>query len=1030
MLKLVGITKEYPLGNEEKAVALKGIDVEFRRKEFVSILGHSGCGKTTLLNIIGGLDRYTDGELFINGISTKQYKDKDWDSYRNHSIGFVFQTYNLIMHLTVIENVELALTLVGIDRKERHERAREALRAVGLKGEENKRPNQLSGGQMQRVAIARAIINNPDILLADEPTGALDTETSVQIMDILKALSRDRLVLMVTHNPELAERYSTRIVRLTDGLVVGDTNPFTEEDARQETLEDEAAWAEDGAEEAEEGTEVSPETAQEADTVAVDVKRFLRRRKRNHKERDHTSMSYKSALMLSGKNLLTKRARTTLTSIAGSIGIIGIAIVLALSGGFSSYVRTTAENSLSQYPLTIQGSNLSMTSLASIFMNAAMGTGDYVAYPDDGKVSFNPIMGTVLGNLDNVLGKNDIRGLKGYLDANFNGDWGTVKYDYDLTMHLYTDFDGDDQLNYYKINPYGARVVDQLSAVLGASSGTSLGDRLEGMDTGDIMSMFNQYSSMFSVWDELSPDQELLESQYELIGGAWPNDPTQMVLVVDRYNHIDDYVAFALGLSNPNDAGAVIIAGLDAEHPELNPLNSWTYTADELIDTLHYQLMLESSYYRFDADTGEWEFVPYIALADDKTEAVRRVVEPTRNGADNPDCRALTLSISGVVRMREGVTAGSIGGSIAYTKSLIEYMMAEAKKSDALIAERGISYTYKGRVNASKVDYVDYYMSGPDAADPLDGRVLVGTYQYLYADTEGADPTYHAEPRVTVAEGQSEDTLRLLATAGTGVRATSTWSTYTNTEGQERTGYPAVGFSDLHFYKLMGSNDDYRYYGISTGTDPTLLGEVPAATYQVWLHTLGYAVEEEPASISIFASSFENKDKILALLNDYSKTEGGSELHYNDTVGTLMSGITLIIQAITYVLIAFSSISLVVSSIMIAIITYTSVMERTKEIGILRAIGARKKDITRVFNSETFIIGLMSGLIASLVTWVLSIPVNAILYSYTHISRLAVVAWWHPLLLVGLSVLLTAIAGFIPSRIAAKKDPVTALRSD
>jgi len=988
------------LGNTEKAVALKGVDVEFRKKEFVSILGHSGCGKTTLLNIIGGLDRYTTGDLFINGISTKQFKDKDWDSYRNHSVGFVFQTYNLIMHLSVIENVELALTLVGVDRKERHERARQALAAVGLKGQENKRPNQLSGGQMQRVAIARAIINNPDILLADEPTGALDTETSVQIMEILKELSRDRLVVMVTHNPELAEQYSTRIVRLTDGLVVGDTNPFTIEDAELEALED--AMPE------EEGEEEDATDNGEESTAAV-VKRFLRRRHRR-KERKHTSMSWKSALRLSGKNLLTKRTRTALTSVAGSIGIIGIAIVLALSGGFSSYVNATAENSLSQYPLTIQGSSISMSSIVSIFMGGALGDHGYTAYPDNSDVSFNPIMSSLLSNLDDVLGKNDVKSLKAYLDDNFDPAWGTVKYDYDLTMHLYTDFDGDDSLHYYKINPFTSRVTDQLNAVLSVAGGTDLGNMLGGVNTNEIVNMFNQYSSMFSVWDELSTDQALLDSQYELIGGHWPTSPTELVLVVDRYNHIDDYMAFALGLTNPNDAGEVIIAGLDLDNPEANPLHNWKYTAEQLMDTLHYQLLLESSYYSFDEATGTWQFVPYRHLEDDNSPAVRALVSPTVEGEANPDCQAVTLSLAGVIRMREGVTAGSINGNIAYTNGLVKYMIAEAQKSDLLRAQRAIGIEYRGQSGADKVDKVEYYMSG-DASIFYD-RSPVGTVEYYY------DGVYHEEPRYLPEAGYTVSFLKLLLSGGTGIATTRTYGSAGN--------YSAVNPDKLKYYKLATTGEDDDYYGMTAGT----IGEVSREVYLDWLHKLGYAVEDDPSGVSIFASSFENKDRILALLDDFSKSEGGSELHYNDTVGTLMSGITLIIQAITYVLIAFSSISLVVSSIMIAIITYTSVMERTKEIGILRSIGARKKDITRVFNSETFIIGLMSGLIASLFTWIMSMPVNAILYGYTKISNLAVVSWWHPLLLVGLSVSLTFIAGFIPSRIAANKDPVLALRSE
>lgn len=1060
MLKLDHITKEYPLDSNEKVFALKGISLEFRDSEFVSVLGQSGCGKTTLLNIIGGLDRYTQGELFINGISTKKYKDKDWDTYRNHCVGFVFQNYNLIMHLSVIENVELALTLVGIDRKTRHERAVKALTAVGLKGQENKRPNQLSGGQMQRVAIARALINNPDILLADEPTGALDSETSVQIMELLKVLSRERLVIMVTHNPDLAYQYSTRIVRLCDGAVVDDSDPYdstapvitaTASDAdvaeQGETLEGGTPTVDEGK------ADADANVSEAAQNAKANAERSRRASKRGDKGKNKTSMSYKSAFTLSAKNMWLKRARTTLTSVAGSIGIIGIAIVMALSSGFAGYVSATAENSLSQYPLTITGSDMSMSSLVSVFMKAMLSSGDYDEYPTNGEIALNPIMGSLIGNLDTIFHKNDLKTLKVYLDDRFNDDWGTVKYDYDITMHVYCDFatKDNDAFRYYKINPYGARVLDQLGAVTSAGGADALNDLLDGADLSGMLGSLDAYSSMFNVWDELTTNTDLLRSQYELVGGHWPTDKNELVLVVDKYNHIDDYILFALGMSNPNDAAPVILGELTGN----NPLAEWQYSAQELIDNVRYQLMLEHSYYSFNEETGEWDFVPYLVLANDASEGVRDLVEPTDDeGNPNPDCAATTLRLSGVIRLREGVGAGSINGYLAYTHQLVEWMIDQAKQSDVVKAQRAIKVQYRGRgkqegaSNNVRVDYEEYRMAGNSIANPIEGSTYLGRAVYYYAD-EGADKaTYHTQPRWEYADGQ-EEFVKFLVRAGTGVQVKSSWvtnrltQTYMYANASDPTNYA------VSYYKLMGSTNDQQYYGLNTAGESTLLGEVPYGTYVEWLHDLGYAEIDSPASVALFASSFDNKDKILGLLSAFGADKDldgdgvkdgvdldgdgvadGSELQYSDAVGVLMSGVTLIIKAITYVLIAFSSISLVVSSIMIAIVTYTSVMERTKEIGILRSIGARKKDITRVFNSETFIIGLCSGLIAVLFTWIMSFPVNAILRAYTGIAKLVVIEWWHPVLLVGLSVMLTAIAGFIPSRIAAAKDPVMALRSE
>lgn len=1022
MLKLQGITKEYPLTNTDKVLALKGIDLEFRRCEFVSILGQSGCGKTTLLNIIGGLDHYTEGDLFINGVSTKQYKDRDWDVYRNHSIGFIFQTYNLIMHLSVIENVELALTLSGVDRKERRIRAKEALKSVGLEGQENKRPNQLSGGQMQRVAIARALINDPEILLADEPTGALDSETSVQIMDILKEIAGQRLIIMVTHNPDLAYQYSTRIVKLKDGLVTDDSRPYNSETEPEGELKPQEAEEEATQEDA--SAENAP--AQETEEAQPKKRKLIGWHKNKSSKGGKTSMNYKNALMLSGKNLWTKRTRTILTSVAGSIGIIGIAIVMALSSGFGAYVQTTAANALSRYPLTISSSEMDVGSLATIFMEANNKKGEGLQeYPDDAILGYNSILGSLLENLDVVFAKNDLPTLKVYLDEKFDPKWGTVKYNYNLTMHLYTDYASNDSTGntYYKVNPYGARVLEQLDAVLGSS------DQLKNMISGtggfdEVMNSMDSYSALLAVWDEMTTDEDLLKSQYELVAGEWPDNPFELVFVVDKYNHIDDYMAFALGLANPNDAGKVIMSGIgtllggDAGATVDNPLDQ-TMAAQTVIDNLHYQLMLESDYYTYDAGQNAWVAIPYQHLADDQSAAIRSRVEPTlADGSPNPDYVAKQLSVSGVIRLKEGVGAGSINGAMAYSHKLIEWMAEAAKSCQLIQAQRSVKTTYKGQAGGGKVDKIEYALLTDDfyfdvsKPQPLDGNTKVVASEVYYYDG-----VWHEEPKLEHGPAYSEALYNCLKNGGTGVEVTRNFD------------------SVLNNWRNPTKWSDYKLYSVLNGG---VLAD--NLDFSKLVGDLGYANLDKPNSISIYSSDFDNKEKIIALLDDFKDykvydeygdvVREGSDLQYSDMVGTMLSAITMIIQAITYVLIAFSSISLVVSSIMIGIITYTSVIERTKEIGVLRSIGARKKDITRVFNSETFIVGAMSGLFAVFVTWILTFPANAILMHFTAIKGLVVILWWHPLLLIGLSIFLTAVAGFIPSRMAARKDPVTALRTE
>ena len=1054
MLKLIGITKEYPLA-DEKVLALKGIDLEFREKEFVAILGHSGCGKTTMLNVIGGLDKYTDGDLIINGVSTKLFKDRDWDLYRNHSVGFIFQTYNLIMHLSVIENVELALTLVGIDRKERRERAKRALASVGLAGQEYKRPNQLSGGQMQRVAIARAIINDPDILLADEPTGALDSDTSVQIMEILKELAKDRLIIMVTHNPELAEEYGSRIVRVADGKIVSDSNPYDSSVEPAEAPEEEP---------------VEEPAKTKAGVPKRDLHIFKSRRRKNH-----TSMSYKSALTLSGKNLLTKRARTTLTSIAGSIGIIGIAIVMALSSGFGSFVNVTAENTLSQYPLSIQASSLNLTTVLSSLMQVGVNPDELTKYPDvDDKatIGLNAMLSNLLTTegLGSILSRNDLTSLKKYLDANFDKKLGTLEYNYGLDMHLYTNFSPDSTVDhdyYYKVNPFYARIDSQLGEVLGSLSDSGIMDSMGlGGLTDMISSAAGSYGSMIPVWDELSPNQELLESQYELLGAEeygsrWPQNKNELVLVVDEYNNIDDLQAFTLGLVNPGALGDVfdlggLLGGVGDNTDQTGALADRKFTFEELLN-LEYKLLLSGDYYYFDETAGTWNIQRYQEVADDKVQAM----------VDLIDERATTLEVVGIIRRREGVDVGSINGVIAYTPELGQWMISAAYGSEVARAQNTAKIIYtdtKDRVVAE-----EYYLVNTDDVGNRTYGDKLATCTYFPVNEKLVPLANNplAEPVWTYPEGATEESIHfvesVLVRGGTGFSLrvplyNATGYSYfdkVNITDAKDAHSPSV---TAKYHVVVGhDNAKYMMSNLKCNDDHT----VTEKNYNAWMQALGCANVNAPSSISIYPQSFDAKDAIIELLKNYDREQQAirdqkiadiqadpelteaekkaairsiemsySDLQYNDTIGVLMSSITTIIQAITYVLIAFSSISLVVSSIMISIITYTSVMERTKEIGILRSIGARKRDISRVFNSETFIIGALSGIIAVLFTLLLTLPVNAILLSYTGIPNLVTMLWWHPLLLIGLSVGLTFIAGLIPSRIAAAKDPVLALRSE
>lgn len=852
MLRLRGIKKEYKVGNIVTH-ALKGVDVEFREQEFVSILGPSGCGKTTLLNIIGGLDRYDGGELFINDRSTKEFNDYDWDTYRNQSIGFVFQSYNLIMHQTVLNNVELALTLIGINKEERKKRAMSALESVGLGDQAYKRPNQLSGGQMQRVAIARAIINNPDILLADEPTGALDTESSVQIMEILKNLSSERLIIMVTHNPDLAEEYSTRIIKLTDGVITDDSNPYdTEFTPKPETVKEKNFF-------------------KRIKNGFNNVISRIKGRHEHEKKTRRTSMKYKSALKLSFNNLITKKMRTFLTSFAGSIGIIGIALILAISSGFNDFIRSTEENSLSRYPLELEKAALSLDAMTMLLTQ--LNGSSREEYPETDEVYVQKIMGNMLGSKlwTDIFSENDLASFKAYADEHFNNDWGDIKYHYNTTMNIFSNrFDN----KYAQINPF----IDAMKAMLG-------GDPL----LQAVLPMIEQYLSSMAVWDELSGNQRLLDEQYELLGDKshWPTKNNEIVLVLDPSNQISDMELFALGLL-PADMNTVL-AALSGD----SAISNKVFSFEELLGA-EYRLMTNADYYYTDAD-GNW-----------RRYTMEQLVENPTFIEEN----SITLTVSGIVRPKPGVTAGLISGKMAYSRSLTEELVDRVNSHPAVAAQK-------------------------------------------------------ATPKVNILDSSE------------------------NNMGKTR--------------------------------------------YEAILAEMGVSDKSKPEKISLYPTSFQNKDKIIEFINDYNthqNSTGGKGVRYTDRLAVMMSSINTITDAIKWVLVAFSSISLIVSSIMIGIITYISVLERTKEIGILRSIGARKKDISRVFNSETLMIGFASGVIGIIITILASIPINIVLKNYLGISGIASVVWWHAIILIGISVLLTLVSGFIPARMAAKKDPVTALRSD
>ena len=981
MLTLRNITKDYTAG-DSAVHALKGVSIDFRESEFVAVLGPSGCGKTTLLNIIGGLDQYTSGDLVINGRSTKDYGDKDWDTYRNHSIGFVFQSYNLIPHQSVLANVELALTISGISREERRERAVKVLERVGLGDQIYKKPNQMSGGQMQRVAIARALINDPDILLADEPTGALDSETSVQVMDLLKEVAQDRLVIMVTHNPELAERYATRTVRLLDGEIIGDSDPYDGSKAAQ----------------------------------------------RSNEGKKRPSMSFLTALSLSLNNLMTKKGRTILTAFAGSIGIIGIALILSLSNGIQTYIDQVQEDTLSTYPLTIESEAADLSSMIEAMTGAA---GDGEEHERDAVYS-NVILYDLMDNLMSMdTETNDLKSFKEFLDAGGGGIdefTSAIQYEYDPNFNIYTkDSDG---------NIVESDVVTLLNELMASMYG---GDFSSYFDTmGDFYSSFESWQEMLPGENGELINQTLLD-QYDVIYGSWPQDYDEVVLIVNQNNEVSDLVLYTLGLRTEEELTSSLEAYMNGETVDAE-VESWSY---EELCGMTFKLVGWYDHYVYDSATGTYTDV-----------------SGTEAGLDylyeNSDV-GIPLKISGIVRQNEDAVAGMMSGAIGYTSGLIDRVIEQAEGSDVISAQMadpdtdvilGLPFATGEEVEPTGDELraeVDEYIAGLDTAgqaelyteisstpsdDYLDAAVEQALSELTREDIEGMMLDGYAEEMGVDADSlrdyvaQMDDETLMSYVEDMAREAVA--QQYAEAAQQQLS---ALSQQQLAAALAINGLSDWQYEYVYENLMPARYSE---STYEQNLETLGYIDIASPDSINLYASTFADKDEIARIIDEYNASaDEEQQISYTDYVALLMSSVSTIINAISYVLIAFVAISLVVSSIMIGIITYISVLERTKEIGILRAIGASKRDVANVFNAETLIEGLASGALGIAVTLLLIIPINAVVQHLTGIASLrAILPTSGAVALILISMLLTYIAGLIPSRFAARRNPVEALRTE
>lgn len=855
MLQCKNIIKDYVSG-DEIVHALKGVSLSFREHEFVSILGQSGCGKTTFLNIIGGLDHYTSGDLIINGKSTKDYSDKDWDTYRNHQVGFVFQSYNLIMHQSVLSNVELALTLTGVNKEERRKRAIEALNKVGLSDQIHKKPTQMSGGQMQRVAIARAIVNNPDIILADEPTGALDSATSVQIMEILKEISKDKLVIMVTHNPQLADEYSSRIIRLKDGSLVSDSNPFNEQE------------------------------------MNVDMSVLKR-----------PGMSFKMACSLSLNNLMTKKARTFLTSFAGSIGIIGIALIMSLSHGMQSYIDQMENDTMASYPIEIQSSSSDMSTLMTTMMGMKKKTEEH----KDSKIYSRPYVEDVLESLSSSK-KNNLSAFKSYIESSkgkeFRKTAKAIEYDYNLNLQVYNE---NTDSGLVQVSPNG------------------LLDKLGMSDMMSIQSQFMDSSAMTNdqVWLSLPESKKLRDDEYQLVEGKWPTNYNEVALEVDENNEITDYALYSLGLLDQDELVKNYQKILNGETDKISKTNLESYSVDDILN-LKFRLVLNSDLYQ--KVNGLW-------INQSENELYMQDVV-----SKSPE-----IKVVGIIKPSESTVSQPTMGGVYYTKAMEEYVTSKTENAQIVIEQK-------------------------------------------------TNPNINIFTQAEFSSGQK-----------------MSMSNLTNEQMMQ--------LSSMSQEELMNYMNTYN--------------ENINATYDSNLTKLGVVDYSNPTKISLYASSFDGKEKLGDLITSYNKKQTKSNvITYNDFIGTMLSSVTSVVNIISYVLIAFVSVSLIVSSIMIGIITYISVLERTKEIGILRSIGASKKDITRVFNAETFIIGLISGVLGILITLVLNVPISVVVENMTGVAHIAKLPVNGAVFLIFIDLVLTILAGLIPSKIASKKDPVEALRSE
>ena len=1005
MLELKQIRKDYPAGTDT-VHALKGISLRFRKSEFVSILGPSGCGKTTMLNIIGGLDGYTNGDLIINGRSTKDFRDRDWDAYRNHSVGFVFQSYNLIPHQTVLQNVELALSLSGVSKSQRKKRAMAALEAVGLGNQWKKRPAEMSGGQMQRVAIARALVNNPDIILADEPTGALDTETSVQVMDILKEVAKDRLVIMVTHNPELAQRYSTRIIRMLDGEIRDDSAPLTKEEISAEEQAEKAARPEG-------------------------------------KPKKKPSMSMATSFGLSLKNLFTKKGRTILTAFAGSIGIIGIALIFAVSTGMTTYINQVQEDTLSSYPLTLEAQHMDLTTLMETFLGKAETGGNH----ENDAVYQKAMMYNMLNSLNSMeADANDLTAFKAYLeeertsdreDAPLRDAVSGIQYTYDTDLLVYTKSVDGTILH----SDTQALMQDLLVEYFGMNMSSML-DMQESM-LGSGSNALSSLSPMGSqvLWQEMLPGDDgepinpLLKKQYDLVYGSWPQEYNEIVLVVDKNNEIDDMTLYALGLKSKEDIDALAQAAFDKTTIDV-PEEKWNY---EDICNTEFRTILSSDCYVKDEAAGT-----YADLRD------------TQAGLKYLYDNGTVLKVTGIIRPSEDAVSSMLSGTIGYTCKLTEYIIDKARDSAAIQAQTedpsvDIFTGLPFRENTGSLTDEEKAAEFQRCVAALDEAGKAATYtkimnvpskeelDAMVSQTVGSmtreDMTAAMTQAMADQMGMSQESIREYIDVMSDEDLTELFTQMAAEQvKQEYAARAAAQLSALTPAQLAGALDaalpSYTQEQMAGYYDDVL--EFSDSTYDDNLRKLGYVDLDFPSSINLYASSFENKDVIEDAIADYNAgVDEFRQITYTDYVGLMMSSVTTIINAITYVLIAFVAISLVVSSIMIGVITLISVQERTKEIGILRAIGASKRNVSHMFNAETVLIGLASGVLGVGITYLLCLPINQILHHLTGISMLsAYLPWQAALLLIAISVALTLFAGIIPSRSAAKKDPVVALRSE